>query len=166
MKASALEIKVAEIVRPVVEDLGFRFVWVRITTENQGQSVQITAEDPETRRLGVDDCARISRAVSVALDVEDPVPGKYMLEVTSPGIDRMLFTERDYADYTGFEAKIEMEAPINGQKRFRGTIRKVEDGNVVIESEGNEFRLPVDAVRKAKLVLTDELINATSGKVS
>ncbi len=160
MKASPLESKITDIVRPSVEDMGFRLVWVRV----DGSNVQITAEDPETRRLGVDDCARLSRAISALLDVEDPVEGRYMLEVSSPGIDRMLYCEQDYIDFAGFEAKIELEIPMDGQKRYRGTIREVIDGAVLLESENKEFRLPVNAVRKAKLVLTDELIAATNTK--
>jgi ribosome maturation factor RimP len=162
MKQSETEKKVSEIISPVIEDMGFRLVWARIAVNDQGKTLQVTAEDPQTRQIGVEDCARISRAISAILDVEDPIEGKYNLEVSSPGIDRMLYTEKDYRDFAGFEAKIELEAAINGQRRYRGIIKGMDDGDAVIESEEKEYRLPVDEVRKAKLVLTDDLIAATS----
>ncbi len=166
MKASALEIKVMDIVRPVVEDLGFRLVWVRVANENRGQTVQITAENPDTGKLGIDDCTLISRSVSAVLDVEDPIEGSYMLEVSSPGIDRTLYTERDYRDFIGFEAKVELDTAIDGQRRYRGVIRDASEGRVVLNNENKDFELPINEVRKARLVLTDDLIEATSGKGS
>lgn len=162
MKASVLEKKLDCIVRPVIEDMGFRLVWISANDTN----VQITAEDMETRRLGVDDCAKISRAVSTALDVEDPINGNYNLEVSSPGIDRMLYTGEDYQDFAGFEAKVELDEAIEGQRRYRGIIKGFEDDKIILKSEEEEFRLSIESVKKAKLVMNDELIAATSGKQS
>ena len=120
MRLTPLEQKIADITNPVIEDLGFVPFCVKQTSDSGHQILQIMAEDPATKRLGVDDCAKISKAVSAVLDVEDPIDGKYRLEVSSPGIDRMLIRPEHYDDYIGFEAKIESDTPAeNGQRKFR-----------------------------------------------
>lgn len=163
MKATTLEQKLASLIRPVVEDLGFSLCWVKVSGEGGGQTVQVTAENPATRRLGIDDCTAVSRAVSVVLDVEDPINGAYMLEVSSPGIDRMLCRPQDYKDFAGFEAKVELDSPLNGQRRFRGIIKGIEnDEDILLTGDTEDHRLSFHDVRKAKLVLTDDLIKATS----
>jgi ribosome maturation factor RimP len=111
--------------------------------------------------MTVDDCADISRAISLILDVEDPISGEYNLEVSSPGIDRPLVRPEDYDRFSGFEAKIELEVPVNGRKRFRGEVLgSAEDGTVAIEQDGEKLSFPFAAIRTAKLVLTDALIDA------
>ncbi len=163
MKTTPMEEKIADIVTPVIEDLGFDLVCVKIVGEDGAQNVQLMAEDPKTKRLGVDDCAKISRAVAVVLDVEDPISGKYRLEVSSPGIDRPLIRESDFEDYSGFEAKLETNMPIeNGRKRFRGTLKGMKDSMVLIDTDQGEVEIPFGSLAKAKLVLTDELIKATA----
>jgi ribosome maturation factor RimP len=111
--------------------------------------------------MTVDDCADISRAVSALLDVEDPISSAYTLEVSSPGIDRPLTRAKDFDRFAGFEARIETRLPIDGRKRFRGILRGVQDGKVVVESPEGTFGLPLDEVQRAKLILTDELIAAS-----
>ena len=154
--------RVAAVVEPAIEDLGFNLVRVKISAEN-GCTVQIMAERPDGT-MSVNDCAAISRAISPVLDLEDPVPQAYHLEISSPGIDRPLVRTSDFERWTGYEAKIEMAVPLDGRKRFRGFIRGVEDGQAIIElpdvTEGLEpiARLPLTDLATAHLVLTDDLI--------
>ena len=163
MRLTPLEKKIADITNPVIEDLGFLPFCVKTTSESGHQILQIMAEDPETKRLGVDDCAKISKAVSAVLDVEDPISGKYRLEVSSPGIDRMLLSPEHYEIYKGFEAKIESDTPAeNGQKKFRGRIMGIKDEIVTLNTDQGEADIPFSTIVKAKLVLTDELIKATA----
>lgn len=160
-----MEQKIADIIRPVIEDLGYDLVAV----DMRDGALQVMAENPETRNLGVDECATISRAISAILDVEDPIKSAYKLEVSSPGIDRPLIKKEDFEDFTGFEVKIELHQPLEtGQKRFRGCLQGLNEEHlaVIIETEDQgEVVLPLKDIRKAKLVLTDELINATKHKV-
>ena len=132
MHSTPLENRIATIVRPVIADLGFALVQIKVN----GELVQIMAEDPATHNLGVDDCAKISRAVSVVLDVEDPIKGAYRLEVSSPGIDRPLIRLTDFETYKGFEAKLETALPMpSGQKKFRGVLKGLEDETIKIETD-------------------------------
>jgi len=154
--------RVAAIVEPVIEDLGFNLVRVRVTGTN-GCTVQIMAERPDGT-MSVTDCEAVSRAISPALDLEDPIATAYHLEISSPGIDRPLVRVSDFERWTGYDAKIEMAVPVAGRKRFRGFLRGVEDGMLVIElpdvKEGLEpiARVPLTDLGEAHLVLTDDLI--------
>ncbi|MCB9991775.1 MAG: ribosome maturation factor RimP [Rhodospirillales bacterium] len=160
MKQSGIERKITQLVQPVIEDKGFALVCVTM----QGQELQIMAENPETRKLGVDDCAMLSREIGAILEVEDPIKGRYRLEVSSPGIDRPLIKIEDFVDFAGYEAKIEVNPAIEGQKRFRGYLTGVEDNEIVLDTDTGKAYLPYESVEKAKLVLTDELIRKTAGK--
>ncbi len=156
---TAVEQKVTEIIEPVIADLGFALVQVRMVDG----ALQIFAENPQTNNLGIEDCKTISKAVSVILDVEDPISGAYRLEVSSPGIDRPLVKAEDYTRYTGFEAKVECKVPTEtGQKKFRGTIKGLDGDVVELTTDQGEARIPFSDIAKAKLVLTDELIKATA----
>ncbi len=164
MRYTPLEEKIAKLAAPVIEDLGFSLHMVKITGEGNSQNVQVMAEDLETKNLGVDDAAKISRALSAVFDVEDPINGAYRLEVSSPGIDRALVKESDFENFKGFEAKIETLTPNeNGQKRWRGVINGIENGQIFVTTEDQgDTQIPFAALAKAKLVLTDELIKATA----
>ncbi|MGH1455298.1 MAG: ribosome maturation factor RimP [Alphaproteobacteria bacterium] len=164
MRYTPLEEKIARLASPVIEDLGFALHHVRITGDTGASLVQVMAEDTETKNLGVDDAAKISRALSAVFDVEDPINGAYRLEVSSPGIDRMLIKETDFAEYKGFEAKIETLTPnADGQKRWRGVINGIQDNKILVTTEDQgDVEIPFLALAKAKLVLTDELIKATA----
>lgn len=164
MRYTPLENKIANLAAPVIEDLGFTLHMVKITGEGNAQNVQVMAEDPATKNLGVDDAAKISRALSAVFDVEDPINGAYRLEISSPGIDRMLIKETDFEEYKGFEAKIETSIPSeNGQKRWRGVIDGIKDGKILVTTQDQgEVEIPFSTLSKAKLVLTDELIKATA----
>jgi ribosome maturation factor RimP len=163
MRQTPLEIKITSIVRPVIEGLGFSLVQMKTIGEAGAMTVQIMAEDPETKRLGIDSCAKISKAISAVLDVEDPINGKYRLEVSSPGIDRPLTRLEDFQTYMGYEAKIESDMPAeNGQRKFRGRLNGLEGENIMITTEQGDAKIPFASLTKAKLVLTDELIKATA----
>lgn len=163
MRYTPFEQKIAKIVQPVIEDLGFSFHHIQITGETGANVVQVMAEDPATKNLGVDDAAKISRAISAVMDVEDPINGAYRLEVSSPGIDRMLVKAEDFEDYKGFDAKLETTIPAeNGQKKFRGVLGGIKDEKILVTTDQGDVEIPLSALAKAKLVLTDELIKATA----
>jgi ribosome maturation factor RimP len=154
--------RVAAIVEPVLEDLGYRLVRVKVSGTN-GCTVQIMGERPDGL-MSVDDCEAVSRAVSPALDVDDPVNRAYHLEVSSPGIDRPLVRAGDFDRWAGHEVRIEMSVPQEGRKRFRGLIRGAEGTNALVEipaaGEVPQFvaSLPIADIAEARLVLTDDLI--------
>jgi len=163
MRHSPLEQKIITLTTPVIEDLGFALHNIRITGETGASLVQIFAEDTTSKNLGVDDAAKISRAVSAVMDVEDPINGAYRLEVSSPGIDRLLIALNEFDEYKTFEAKIETQMPNeNGQKRFRGILNGVKDENVLIQTDTGEETIPHADIIKAKLILTDDLIKTTA----
>jgi ribosome maturation factor RimP len=154
--------RVATIIEPVIENLGYRLVRVRVTGAN-GCTVQIMAEKPDGSML-VDDCETVSQAISPVLDLDDPVGTAYYLEVSSPGIDRPLVRASDFERWAGHDAKIETAAPVLGRKRFRGLLRGVKDGAALVErqdakpGEDTLFAVPLREIGEARLVLTDELI--------
>jgi ribosome maturation factor RimP len=152
--------RIAEIVRPTVEGMGFELVRVRLMGGKR-ITLQIMAERPDGR-MEVDDCADLSRALSAVLDVEDPIDREYALEVSSPGIDRPLTRPVDFDRWKGWVAKLETDELIDGRKRFKGTLRGIESAEVMVTlDDGSEARIPFEALTDAKLVLTDELIAAT-----
>jgi ribosome maturation factor RimP len=157
---AAIDRRIAQIIGPVIEDMGFELVRVRLMTGKQS-TLQIMAQKPDGT-IEVDDCARISTAVSAVLDVEDPIVDAYTLEVSSPGIDRPLTRLKDFDQWQGFEAKIETEELIDGRRRFKGILAGIEDDEVLIElDDGKEpvtIGLRFEWLSDAKLVLTDELI--------
>ncbi|MAM63464.1 MAG: ribosome maturation factor RimP [Maritimibacter sp.] len=157
---TAIDRRLAEIVRPVIEDLGFELVRLRLMGGNTN-TLQIMSDKPEGG-IEVDDLAEITTAVSATLDVEDPIDGEYTLEVSSPGIDRPLTRFKDFDAWDGYLAKIETSELIDGRKRFKGTLQGTENGEVLIEIEENGepvmIGLTFDLLAEAKLVLTDELI--------
>ncbi|MGE0212128.1 MAG: ribosome maturation factor RimP [Parvibaculaceae bacterium] len=155
--------RVSEILEPVIESLGYRLVRVRLMSSG-GRTLQIMAERPDGS-MSIEDCERVSRAVSPILDVEDPIEGSYRLEVSSPGIDRPLVRLEDFLRWTGHEAKIEMTTPVEGRKRFRGTIEGVENGRIGLllppkskDAEPEHALLAFALIGDAKLVLTDALM--------
>jgi len=160
VKTGHRERMIAELIAPSVEDAGYDLVRVAFAGKNLA-TLQIMIDRLDGRAITVDDCADVSRMVSALLDVEDPVPGAYTLEVSSPGIDRPLVRESDFDRFAGFDAKVEMEAPVMGQRRFTGRLAGIEGGDVKILCDGGDMRLPYAAIRSASLVLTDELIEAT-----
>lgn len=151
--------QISGMIGPSIEALGYELVRVSVAGSTR-KVLQIMAEPSDGRVMSVEDCARVSRAVSAILDVEDPISGAYSLEVSSPGIDRPLTRAKDFDRYAGHEAKIETLEPIDGRKRFKGILKGVTDKSVNIDSEGETVSLPLEQIAKAKLVLTDALIAA------
>ncbi|WP_101066823.1 ribosome maturation factor RimP [Roseovarius salinarum] len=151
-----LDRRLAEIIAPVIEDMGFDLVRVRMQG-GKTHTLQIMAEKPGGG-IEVDDCAEISNAVSAVLDVEDPVEDTYTLEVSSPGIDRPLTRLKDFDDFEGYEAKLETSELIDGRKRFKGVLAGTDGPEVLINVAEGTIGLQFDWLSDAKLVLTDELI--------
>ena len=165
MAKTPMDARLAEMLTPSIEGLGYRLVRVRLMGGKRA-TLQIMAERPDGT-MEVEDCAQLSRLLSAVLDVEDPIDGAYSLEISSPGIDRPLTSPADFERYAGFEAKLETRDLIEGRKRFRGPLRGLaENAQVAIEVEKEAgarevVALPFDALADAKLVLTDELIAAS-----
>lgn len=162
LRETGIAAEIAAIVEPVLADLGFRLVRVKIQGDGRDRIVQLMAERPDGS-ITVDDCETISKGVSPVLDVADPISGAYRLEVSSPGIDRPLVRPSDFEDWSGHEAKIELKEAVDGRKRFKGVLEGFEDGEVRIKADTGEqgiqhLGLPVHLISDAKLVLTDELI--------
>ncbi|WP_159590124.1 ribosome maturation factor RimP [Chelativorans xinjiangense] len=162
IRENGVEARVAGIVMPVLDALGYRLVRVKLSAQD-GLTLQIMAERPDGS-MTVEDCEEASRAISPALDVEDPIDSAYQLEISSPGIDRPLVRRTDFEAAVGHLAKIETSVMVGGRKRFRGQIVACTDGAVTIErdktAEGEEplVEIPLEAVDEAKLVLTDALV--------
>ena len=153
---AAIDRRMAEIITPVIEDLGYELVRVRLMS-GKNTILQIMADKPEGG-IEVDDCAKISTAVGATLDVEDPIVDEYALEVSSPGIDRPLTRLKDFENFEGYEAKIETTELIDGRRRFKGQLAGIDGNDVLINVEEGTIGLQFDWLSDAKLVLTDELI--------
>ena len=154
-----LEQRIAEIIGPAIEDLGFELVRVLLSGQRR-KKLQIMAEPLDGSAMNVDHCADISRAVSALLDVEDPIDDAYVLEVSSPGIDRPLVKLVDFDRFKGFDARVEMHTGIDGRGRFSGPLLGIADDHVLMDVEEGEVRLPYADIQKSKLLMTDELIQA------
>lgn len=155
--------RIEQIITPSVEDMGYEVVRVQLAGGVRAV-LQIMAERADGAPMTVEDCADISRAVSALLDVEDPLPDAYTLEVSSPGLDRPLTRLKDYERFAGFEAKLETRLAVDGRKRFKGMLRGLEDGLISMETEQGAALLEFGNILRAKLVLTDELIRASEGQ--
>jgi ribosome maturation factor RimP len=153
---SASEKKLFEIVNPVISDMGFELVRLRLIS-NKEITLQIMAARPNGY-INVDECAEISTAISAVLDVEDPILDAYNLEVSSPGIDRPLTKIKDFGEFEGYEVKIETVDLIDGQKRFRGTLAGINGSEILINLDEGTIGLEFDWLAEAKLVLTNDLI--------
>lgn len=153
--------RLEELIAPMLESMGYEMVRVQFQGK-QRPTLQVMAERRDAKPMTVDDCADISQSLSAFLDVEEPIAGAYVLEVSSPGIDRPLTRITDFDIWAGHEAKMESVVPVDGRKRFRGTLLGNEDGMVRIRIESGEVKIPFDDIRSAKLVLTDALIAAVT----
>ena len=153
---AAIDRRIAEIITPVIEDMGFEVVRVRLMTGKES-TLQIMVQRPDGT-IEVDQCAQISTAISAVLDVEDPIVDVYTLEVSSPGIDRPLTRLKDFDQWKGFEAKIETEELIDGRRRFKGELAGIDGDEVLIDIDEGTIGLKFAWLSDAKLVLTDDLI--------
>jgi ribosome maturation factor RimP len=160
---TGLPARIASIAGPVIEQLGYRLVRIRVSS-GEACTIQIMAERPDGSMM-VDDCEAISRALSPVFDVNEPIDRAYRLEVSSPGIDRPLVRRSDFERHAGHLVKIEMEVPVAGRKRFRGILEGVEGDMARLTrddpkaDENPEVLLPIVDMGEAKLVLTDELVS-------
>lgn len=153
--------RIEKMVEPALADMGYELVRVRLSGTAR-PTLQVMADRTDGSGMTVEDCAEISHVISAMLDVEDPIQGAYSLEVSSPGIDRPLTRAKDFERFAGFEAKVELAHTIDGQRRFRGRIDAFENGNVRLATGDGEVLLPFDDIQHAKLVLTDDLLNAAA----
>lgn len=153
--------RVRALLEPTVEALGFELVRVAYGG-GQRPRLQIMAERADGS-MTIDDCALLSRELSALLDVEDPIAGEYVLEVSSPGIDRPLTRRKDFERWAGFEARIETETPVDGRRRFTGRLSGLEGEEVRMVVDGAELRLPLAGIVRARLVMTDALLAAARG---
>ena len=149
--------RIEDIVAPTIVGMGYELVRVAMS---RGGTLQLMIEPADGRPMDVEACATLSRALSAVLDVEDPISGSYTLEVSSPGIDRPLTRPKDYVRWSGHLARVETTEPIDGRRRFKGTLLGLEGGAVKLKLEdGKEAQVPLSAVTKAKLELTDALLD-------
>jgi len=168
IRESGIDARVASVVAPVLKGMGFRLVRVRLSGQN-GLTLQIMAERNDGT-MTVEDCEEVSRAVSPALDVADPIEKAYHLEVSSPGIDRPLVRKSDFSAWAGHVVKLETSILVAERKRFRGRIAEAGESDVLIERDqpayGEEpsVRVPYEAIAEARLILTDDLIRDALSK--
>ncbi|HXA21213.1 MAG TPA: ribosome maturation factor RimP [Acetobacteraceae bacterium] len=159
---ASLEARLAAIVAPTLESMGFELVRVVVLGRDR-PTVQVMADRADGAQIAVHDCEAISHALGAVLDVEDPIPGAWSLEVSSAGIDRPLTRPKDWNRYAGHLARVEAAAPIDGRRRFSGIVLGADDDAARLRlDDGSEIALPLPAIRRAKLVLTDALIAATA----
>jgi ribosome maturation factor RimP len=152
-----VEERVIALIEPTASGLGFRVVRVRVSG-NRRKRLQIMAERVSDGQMGIDDCSRLSRALSPVFDLEDPVQGEYDLEVSSPGIDRPLMRIEDFERFVGHEAKLETAAMVDNRRRWKGVIQAVNGDEITLVGEHGEATLKFSALSEARLVLTDRLI--------
>jgi len=154
-----------KIIDPVAQSMGYDVVRIALLNSARGGAVtlQVMAERPDGS-MEIGDCEKLSREISVLLDVEDPLPEEYILEVSTPGIDRPLTRRRDFENYAGFEAKIELSMPKDGRRRYRGKLLGITDDLVRINVDGEVFDLDFSNIHRSKLVLTDELLAQVSSQ--
>ena len=151
------------LIGPEVERLGYDLVRVQMIGGTSDPTLQVMAEQPDTRQLDIADCERISRALSQILDLADPIEGSYRLEVSSPGIDRPLTRLKDFSDWAGHQARVTLAEAHDGRKQFTGALQGVEGNQVLIlVKDGQTHALRFSEIASAKLLLTDKLINATA----
>ena len=151
--------RLLELLDPVAEATGYEIVRLRLMGGEAGRRLQVMAETPEGEMV-VEDCARLSRAISEVMDAADPIAGEYTLEVSSPGVDRPLTRLKDFANYEGHEARVELDRVAEGRKRFRGVLAGVEGDAIGIDLEGEDSTamIPFEWIVDAKLILTDALM--------
>ena len=142
--------ELANLLEPTVERLGYELVDLEVRLGGKGGLVRLYIDKPDG--IDLDDCEKVSLAVSALLDVEDPVPGNYNLEVSSPGLDRKLTKPAHFQRFAGETVKVQLRFPIGGRRRFRGTLLSSDDENIVVEVDGESFSLPLKTIDTARLV--------------
>ena len=151
--------KIQEMIEPSLTHLGYEIVRI-LLQGGDVKTVQVMVERIDRKDMTLDDCEKVSRTVSALLDVDDPFSSRYMLEISSPGIDRPLIKALDYVRFAGFDAKVETLVPLKGRRRFKGKILGLTDDekSVRLDAEEGEFSIELENISKAKLILTDDLL--------
>lgn len=142
--------RLTQLLQPLVEDLGYEFVGLEHSSNPKNPSLVIYIDRPGG--IAVEDCERVSREVAAVLDVEDPIPGHYDLEVSSPGLDRPLFTLEQFERFSGEVAQVSLFAPLDGRRKFKGEILGIQDGKVRLDQDGTQVELDMGNIAKARLV--------------
>jgi ribosome maturation factor RimP len=150
--------KLNELLQPLVEDLGFEFIGLEYNPNPKHSILRIYID--HENGVGIQDCETVSRETAALLDVKDPIRSHYNLEVSSPGLDRPLFTPAHYSEFTGYEVQINLYAPQDGRRKFSGPILSADESSVKIEQDGSEVTLEYDNIAKAKLIPDYEKILA------
>lgn len=160
MKLSPLERKIEKLVELPIHEMGYELVTVKLEDNGKSPSLLIMVEEPESGRLSIDDCAKISRSLTTLLDVEDPINGPYSLQVSSPGMDRPLVKREDFKRFSGKQVKLETVMAIENQKRFKGILEAyLEDDDCIrIKTDEKTQDIEFDNIKKANLVITDEML--------
>jgi ribosome maturation factor RimP len=138
------------LLEPTIENMGYELIDLELNLGGKSGIVRIFIDHPDG--IGLDDCEKVSRVISALLDVEDPLPGHYNLEVSSPGLDRKLTKTEHFQRFTGETVKVRMRFPVEGRKRFRGTLVASDDENIVVEVDGESHTLPRATIDTARLV--------------
>lgn len=159
---AGLSDRVEQRITPTIESMGYDIVRVQISG-NDRMELQVMVERQDQKQLDVEDCASVSRAISALMDVDDPIDSAYTLEVSSPGLDRPLVRLQDFDRFAGYEAKVEAERPIDGRKKFRGRLIGLEENVIKISVGDTVMEVPFADIKRAKLILTDELIARAEG---
>ncbi len=157
--------KLEALLAPVVEDLGYEYVGIEYSSNPKNRLLRLYIDQPESG-IGVDDCETVSREVSAVLDVEEPISGQYTLEVSSPGIERPLFTAAHFSRFIGEVAKVQLQVPLDGRRKFKGLIVAVADDEVTLAGDGQQWQLPLADMLKAHLAPDLDALLAESGNGS
>jgi ribosome maturation factor RimP len=160
MQQATVLAKVTEMIEPSIDAEGYDLVQLKWIEAGKRPTLQIMAEKKGYGGMLVEDCTKISRMVSVLLDVEDPISGAYNLEVSSPGIDRPLIKPEDFAHYLGHLVSIKTTISLDGRKRFKGILDEIEGNIISVDIDNDRYEIALEAIESAKLVLTDALIAA------
>ena len=165
--SSSLTDKITVLIEPTIEASGYELVRVQLFSSPRGgpSTLQVMAEASDGT-MTVEACAKISREISVILDVDDPINTEYVLEVSSPGMDRPLTRLKDFVNYAGYETKVEMAEAVSQRRRYRGKLLGVEKELILLDVEGELVKLNFTDIQKAKLVMTDDLVAAASARPS
>ena len=153
------EKRLTNLLQPVVEDLGYEFVGLEYAGQSKNAVLRIYIDRPEG--IDLDDCSRVSAEVAAVLDVEDPISGQYNLEISSPGLDRPLFTPEQYARFAGELVQLSTFAPVDGRRKFKCSILSVEENRLIVEQDGAEIALDFSNIAKARLIPDYEALMAS-----
>lgn len=153
---SGQEARLASLIEPIIESLDMCLVQVRLLQHN-GLTLQVMAERPDGT-MSIDDCELLSRSLSSVLDIEDPLPGGYMLEVSSPGLDRPLVRQCDFEKYLGYRVKLDIKGKISGKSSFKGILLSFTEEEIVLRTPGDDIAIPVSALHRARLLSDESMI--------